>query len=381
MSIVKNRIPVRLNHARFSGLALLSLSLALGLTACGRLQSYRESIRERHQLEELAELEPIDAHTHIGAAGPAFTSMLVRLHMHVLDILYVDNTTPDRATLERQRQDALKFIASSNGHASLCTTFDPFRLNDPDFQRAAIEKLNQDFLQGAVAVKIWKNVGMQIKNSSGQYIMPDDPVFAPIYRDIAEHRKTLVAHLAEPDAAWDSQDASAPNAQYYADHPQWDMSKQPGAPAKATILEARDRVLALNPDLRVVGAHLGSMEGDLDGLAKRLDLYPNFAVDTAARVTNLVIQPRDKVRAFLLKYQDRVLYGTDLRFESASHDEAASHAWESKYAADWRYFATPDTFDYKGHPVEGLNLPRSVLKKLYHDNAVRWIRGIDSVSN
>ena len=144
--------------------------------------------------------------------------------------------------------------------------------------------------------------------------------------------------------------------------------------------EARDHVLAMNPDLRIIGAHLGSMEGHLDDLAIRLDRYPNFAVDTAARVRRLTMQPRDKVRAFILKYQDRILYGTDLSFgpETRHTDAATALAWEDEYRLDWRYFATGDTFDYRGQKAEGLNLPRSVLKKLYHDNAVRWIPGIDA---
>ena len=50
--------------------------------------------------------------------------------------------------------------------------------------------------------------------------------------------------------------------------------------------------------------------------------------------------------------------------------------WELQYTRDWRYFATDDSFEYLGHKVEGLNLPRSVLKKLYHDNAVHWIPGV-----
>lgn len=63
----------------------------------------------------------------------------------------------------------------------------------------------------------------------------------------------------------------------------------------------------MNPDLRVVGAHLGSMENEVDEIEAHLQRYPNFAVDTAARVLSLVIQPRDKVRAFILKNQDRIL--------------------------------------------------------------------------
>ena len=90
------------------------------------------------------------------------------------------------------------------------------------------------------------------------------------------------------------------------------MYKKPDAPKKQQILDARDHLLAENPKLRVVGAHLGSMEDDLDGLGQRLDRYPNFAVDTAARVVHLVVLPSDRVRNFILKYQDRIVYGTDL---------------------------------------------------------------------
>jgi predicted TIM-barrel fold metal-dependent hydrolase len=257
-----------------------------------------ERARERARLTDLASLEPIDAHTHIAQTGPAFVAMLERLHMHVLDILYVDDTSQYRASLERQKQDALRFIASSRGRATLCTTFDPFQLNDADFSQNAIEALNQDFARGAVAAKLWKNVGMEIKTAGGQYVMPDDPVFQPIYRDIAAQHKTLIIHAADPDGAWDPQARLDAVTGYYAKNPEWDLSKNPAAPRKEAILQARDHLLAMNPELQVVGAHLGSMENELDDLATRLDQFPNFAVDTAARVRRLTMQPRDKVRAF-----------------------------------------------------------------------------------
>jgi predicted TIM-barrel fold metal-dependent hydrolase len=334
--------------------------------------------RQELRLIELASLEPIDVHTHVSQTGPAFVGMLEGLHMHVLDILYVDDTTPYRTSTDPQREDALRFLGSSMGHAQLCTTFNPFRINTANFTKESIDALNEDFAGGAVAAKIWKNIGMEIKNASGQYVMPDDPLFEPIYRDIAAHHKSLIAHTAEPDVAWESQGSTGLFARYYVANPQWDMSRKPGAPQKKVILQARDHLLAMNPDLRVVGAHLGSMENHLEDIAARFDLYPNFAVDTAARVPSLTIQPRDKVRAFILKYQDRILYGTDLHFYSGTTDQAAAKAWENRYALDWRYFATDDRFEYEGHGVEGLNLPHAVLKKLYHQNAVRWIPGIDA---
>ncbi len=354
-------------------LVVLCLLTALFVNRLTRRAQSQSPWLSPARLAEFASLDPIDAHTHISQTGPAFVSMLERLHLHVLDILYVDDTDPYRTSTEPQKQDALKFMASVPGHAQLCTTFDPFQFNKANFPRDAIEALNQDFAHGAVAAKIWKNIGMEIKDASGKYVMPDDLRFEPIYKDIAAHHKTLVTHMAEVDDAWESHDRDPLVAKYFAENPQWDMSRKQGAPEKENVLRARDHLLAMNPDLRVVGAHLGCMESHLDDLATRLDLYPNFAVDTAARVRRLVLQPREKVRAFILKYQDRILYGTDMHFYARNTDREISEVWERQYALDWRYFATDDNFEYLGHKVEGLNLPRPVLKKLYHDNAIHWI--------
>ena len=328
------------------------------------------------QLKEFTSLEPIDTHTHIAQDAPAFLAMLERLHMHVLDILVLDHTDPYLKSMEPQKQNNINFVASSKGHASFCTTFDPFQFNNPDFPQSAIQALDQDFSRGAVAVKIWKNVGMQLKDASGHYVLPDDPRLEPIYQDIAAHHKTLIAHLAEPNDAWGTADSTGLDASYYTAHPQWNMSMHPGAPSKQQILQARDHILQLNPNLRVVGAHLGSMEDDVNQIATRFQKYPNFAVDTAARMPHLMIQPRSQVRAFILKYQDRIVYGTDLEFFPGKNADQTVKSWNEHYAFDWRYFATDDIFEYRGRRVEGLNLPRSVLRKLYHDNAVRWIPGI-----
>ncbi len=360
-----------------------ALATVLAWTACSSKSKVKKQSGEMTgaTLAEFSALEPIDTHTHIGETSPAFVAMLQRLHMHVLDILFVDDHKPYNVSMEPQQQNALSFIESTGGRAWLCTTFDPFQLNSPDFSRNAIDGLNQDFANGAVAAKIWKNVGMEIKNASGQYVMVDDPRFEPIYRDIAAQKKTLIIHAADPDSAWTAQYLTTASASYYAANPEWDMSKRPDAPRKQTILDARDHVLALNPDLRVIGAHLGSMENDLNGLGERLDRYPNFAVDVAARVARLTREPREQVRAFFLKYQDRILYGTDLSFDPQTrHKELSPEIWELRYADDWRYFSTGDVFQYGDHQVQGLDLPRAVLKKLYHDNAVRWIPGIDTSS-
>jgi predicted TIM-barrel fold metal-dependent hydrolase len=359
----------------FSSRLLAALPLAAGLT----LQAAGQGASQRSEyLHSLSALHPVDAHAHIWKSDPTFTEMLERWNLHILDILYIDDKQPTALPLDRQREAALGFIRSAHGHASLCTTFDPFRFSQPDFVPAAIEALNKDFAAGAIAVKIWKNIGMELKDRRGRYVMADDPRFDPIYRDIEAHNKTLIAHQAEPDVAWGPPDPKALDASYYATHPEWNMEKIPDAPQKKTILESRDHLLAKYPHLRVVGAHLGSMEADTDMVAATLDRYPNFAIDTGARVAHLTIQPSPKVRAFLIKYQDRVLYGTDIEFSGAETGSAAVEEWETQLALDWRYFATADNFDYNGRTVHGLDLPPAVLKKLYHSNAVHWLPGIES---
>jgi predicted TIM-barrel fold metal-dependent hydrolase len=118
------------------------------------------------------------------------------------------------------------------------------------------------------------------------------------------------------------------------------------------------------------------METDVDEIAKRFDRYPNFAVDTAARMEYLMIQPREKVRNFLIKYQDRVLYGTDLEFLSDESTAEALKEWRETYARDWKFLATDQMLPYRGRKIEGLNLPEPVLRRIYHENAARWIPGI-----
>jgi len=362
----------------FRFLLLAALSLAAGLTPQVSGQQPRTQSRQASYLRSLAALRPIDAHAHVWKNDPVFNAMLGRLDLHIIDILYVDDKDPSVLPLDQQRAVALAFVQSAQGHASLCTTFDPFRFSQPKFAQTAIKELNKDFANGAIAVKIWKNIGMELKDSSGRYVLADDPRFEPIYRDIEAHNKTLIAHQAEPDVAWGPPDTNALDTSYYAKHPEWNMAKVSNALPKKTILESRDHLLAEYPHLRVVGAHLGSMEADVDMIAATLDHYPNFAIDTGARVAHLTIQPSSKVRSFLMKYQDRVLYGTDIEFSGAEKGSEAVEEWERQLALDWRYFATDDIFDYKGHKVHGLNLPPSVLEKIYRSNAIHWFTGVKS---
>jgi len=216
---------------------------------------------------------------------------------------------------------------------------------------------------------------MGIRGKSGAYLLPDNPALSPVFNAIQKAGKTLIAHIAEPDGAWLPLDKNNPEIGYYSQHPEWHMYGRREVPRKEAILEARDHLLARHPKLRVVGCHLGSDEEHWDRLAKRLDTYPNFAVDVAARVRYFVSGDHDQAREFLTKYQDRVLYATDFTLDSGDTAKAADHLRQT-HDWDWNFFATKGPFDFRGRQVEGLGLPEPVVRKIFRDNALRWLPGL-----
>src|SRR3984957_1843398 len=147
-------------------------------------------------LRAFAAIEPIDSHVHAFKNDPEITDLMDRLRLHVLDICVADAHSI-YGSLDAETARAKAFIQASRGHARLCVTFDPYLFNQKDFAQKTVEKISHEFAEGAIAVKIWKNIGMEIKTPDGRYVMPDDAAFQPIYREIAAENKTLVAHVAE----------------------------------------------------------------------------------------------------------------------------------------------------------------------------------------
>jgi predicted TIM-barrel fold metal-dependent hydrolase len=131
-------------------------------------------------------------------------------------------------------------------------------------------------------------------------------------------------------------------------------------------------VIVRYPKLRVIGCHLGSNEEDLPRLAKRLDAFPNLAVDVASRVRYLMAADRETARQFVLKYQDRMLYGTDFGLGSGDAARAAK-TLESTHDREWSTFAAGAFVDAAGRQMQGLNLPKPVLRKVFRENALRWL--------
>ncbi len=136
---------------------LLSVSASASLLAQQNVQGLDDD-----ELKHFAALDPIDTHTHVFRNEPAFHAMLKRLHLHLVDICVFTDQEPSFPTLQAEIDSALAVTRASKGHVSFCTTFDPFKFSSAHFAADTIRQLDRDSKNGAVAVKIWKNIGMEL---------------------------------------------------------------------------------------------------------------------------------------------------------------------------------------------------------------------------
>jgi hypothetical protein len=321
----------------------------------------------------------IDAHVHIESDNGIFEAQAADDNFKLLTI-EVDHS--DSASLAQQHF----FMSRSAGihpgkvfySASFC--FDTAGWGTADWSRKIISRLNDEISGGAVSVKLWKNIGMTVRDHKGRFIMADDPLLQPVVNFIKGRHLPITAHLGEPRNCWLPLDQMTVrgDSSYFAGHQEYHMFLHPDFPSYEDQINARDNLLKKNPDLVFIGCHLGSLEWNVDSLARRLDEFPNMAVDLAARICHLQYQSardRAKIRDFCIKYQDRLLYGTDTGY-SGGDPENFRNRVHKIWLDDWNYFATDMPMESKSFRgcFKGLNLPSPVVRKIFGENAARWYK-------
>jgi len=242
-------------------------------------------------------------------------------------------------------------------------------IDDPDYGKRAAAQLEQDVKNGAQGLKIFKNLGMSVRDSRGQRVAVNDPRLDPIWQKCAELKIPVLIHTGDPKPFWDPHDRF---------NERWlelkEIPSRARPPDKYSsweqIMSEQHNLFAKHPKTIFINAHLGWLGGDLDRLGKLMDKLPNMYTEIGAVLAELGRQPRF-AREWFLRYQDRVMFGKD--------------AWApEEYPVYFRVLETADEyFDYyrKRHAfwkMYGLDLPDEVLKKLYYKNALRVIPGIDT---
>jgi predicted TIM-barrel fold metal-dependent hydrolase len=321
----------------------------------------------------------IDAHIHYGDNAPQLLTLLDDFNLKLLNICVAED---NHGGWRNQAETYARLTQSDPAHFAWCTSFDLPRFDDPGYIDTVIAGLEADFANGAIACKIWKNIGMEVRKADGSFFMVDDEYFDPIYEQMVAKGWPLLTHIAEPLECWLPLKEGSPHYGYYSRNPEWHMYNKPGYPSHATLMAARDNVLAKHPRLRMIGAHLGSLEYDVDEVAARLDRYPNFAVDISARLSDLAIQDSAKVRDFFITYQDRILFGTDVVMQQApsalppAERDKTLAALRQTYAMHIAYLENRGAVTVRTYASHGLALPPAVLDKIYVTNAQAWYPGL-----
>lgn len=238
----------------------------------------------------------------------------------------------------------------------------------PDFGRRVALQLADAKQQGACGLKIFKRFGLNYRNPDGSLIKIDDPRWDPIWDACGQLGFPVIIHTADPAAFFLPIDNTNERWEELHRHPEWSFPADK-FPSRAALLAARNRVIAKHPQTQFIGAHGANNSEDLATVAKWLDTYPNLHVEFASRIGELGRQPYT-ARKFLIRYADRVLFGTD-------------GPWpEMRVTQYWRFFETFDenfAYSEKEFPPQGfwnicgVGLPDDVLKKIYNENAQRLI--------
>lgn len=347
------------------------ISAALILTSCNS---------NFYSKDDYQSVPKIDAHAHIDTDKGFFEDQAIKDNFRLIT-LNVDHS--DSVAVINQLDFALKSINKYPANVFYAATFyfDTAGFGTESWSKKVISHLEHDLAGGAISVKIWKNIGMTERERNGKFIMVDNPALDPVINFIVSRHIPITGHLGEPRNCWLplKEMTVSGDSSYFAENPQYHMFLHPDYPSYEDQINARDNMLAKHPDLVFIGCHLGSLEWNVDSLARRLDRFPNMAVDMAARICHLEFQSardRKKVRDFCIKYQDRLLYGTDLSDEGTGSVADLSKNIHNTWLEDWKYFTTNEKMtspSFRGE-FEGLLLPKEVVSKIYSENAIRWYK-------
>ena len=342
-----------------------------------------DKIKEKQNLMDIEEYSPrstlvvpktpvirskypfIDVHNH-QFDMPVKNLTKLTAEMDSLNMAFMINLSGFRGLYLQKSLENIKENAPTRFGLFLNVDFEA--LDDEDFAVKQVELIHQAVGQGVMGLKVYKSLGLTSKDKNGNRIAINDPRLDPIWKACGDNNIPVLIHSGEPASFWEPKDKY---------NERWlELRQKPGRyrdpatnPSFEEVLTEQHDVFRKHPNTTFINAHLGWMGNDLDRLGKHLDQYPNVVTEIGAVLAELGRQPK-RSRQFFIKYQDRILFGKD--------------AYKvSEYYTYFRVLETDDEyFDYyrKRHAhwkMYGLALPDSILKKLYHQNALRLFPNID----
>ena len=229
--------------------------------------------------------------------------------------------------------------------------------------------------RGARGMKVWKILGLHVRDDSGSLVMPDDERLDILWAAAADAGVPVLIHAGDPVAFFQPMDETNERLDELVEHPGWWFGDRTRFPTFDRIIAAFEALVARHPNTTFIGAHVGCYAEDLAWVGRMLDAYPNFHVDIAARIAELGRQPR-AARRLIEGHPDRILFGTD---NFPPNRETYITHFRFLETADESFPYSPDEVPPQGRwAISGLNLPDDVLRQVYGENALRLVPGLVS---
>lgn len=363
----------------FGSAILVLIFLGLAYFLIGKIQ-YRTNVMDVEEYEPISTLKVpqhilkrakypfIDVHNHQWTMPIQNLDKLVA-EMDSLNMQVMVNLSGFRGKFLEWSLDNVKENYPKRFIVFMNINFE--NLDDAGWPNETLEMMENAVKQGANGLKVYKGLGLTDVDNEGKRIAVNDPRLDPIWAKCGELGIPVLIHSGEPNSFW------KPKDKY---NERWlELKQEPGRyrdPAKVPsfeeIMAEQHSVFRKHPNTKFIDAHLGWFGNDLERLGKLFDEMPNVYTELGAVLAELGRQPK-AARTFMIKYQDRIMFGKD------------TYKMEEYYTY-FRVLETGDEyFDYyrKRHAhwkMYGLELPDSVLKKVYYQNALQVIPGIDKTT-
>ena len=323
----------------------------------------------------------VDVHVHM---SPAATDRLHQL-MKRYGFDHVVNLSGGHPMRGLSQQI---IAAKKSGHITVFAGLAYEQARKPGYGERMARLLRVSHSMGARGLKITKALGLALPGPDGKLVPVDDPELDPVFETAGELGMPVAIHAGDPKAFWQPvNDDNERKAELLA-HPGWSQYGM-DVPSFHEILDQLERRIARHPKTTFISVHFGNDAEEPERVARMLRKYPNLYIDTAARIPEMGRHPSAKMRAFFVEFQDRILYGSDLGigpddtplFLGSEGPEPATKEEEKRFfSATHRYFETADKgFD---HPtpiqgdwkIDGIDLPKDVLEKVYAKNAIKLLK-------
>ncbi|HEX29663.1 TPA: amidohydrolase [Candidatus Poribacteria bacterium] len=319
-----------------------------------------------------AKFPVIDVHNHIGRRGEEWAVRDVGKlvdDMDACNVKLIVNLSGGWGDILKENID--RYRSKYPDRFAVFANLDWSVVGEPNFGERLAEQLEESVMAGAQGLKIFKNLGLGVRDKDGKLLRADDERLKPLWQKAAELKVPVLYHIADPVAFFDPLDRFNERWEELVKHPNWHFYDR-DYPSFMELMEQQVNLLKSNPQTTFISAHVASYAENLKWVGQLLEECPNLYVDISERIGELGRQPYT-ARKFFIRYSDRILFGID------------TYPLPEWYRVYFRFLETDDEyFNYSLTDIPrqgrwmiyGIYLPDEVLSKVYHENAERIIPGV-----